>query len=483
MSMPPSPSDRQPAPQTAVTDIEYVPEELPPSAETPLAPLPVSFFAALFGYWLLADRWGPHLAAGSRLRALASYLIHFIFIAGCGFIYYLLRRGDEIESLHDLRQTAASLVLTLMMEAQFGIAEQLAIILAPLNLLLGLFFLSLLVAPWAAQGDTFRSAWARTLKSMLWSMSVFSLVTALIVVGYWLTATMFDGDIRFQNDGDQFNNYSPGLSNDIAPEITGFALACLVFARAAWGGMRRYVGPAVGPGFEPRHPLCHTCAYPIVGLPMTGLCPECQSPVQNSLPRTPLYAHNELKQALSVSHPISYLRFSRHLVGKPEILKLLPVRNAQFGVRYWHVTYWLSVLIALGLAAVLALIPMKTEPMFAVGLFGVILLAMPILQILYVLIGVAIGWVTYRIRDLRLIVGVAGYASGHWWPYYLGVVFLTALLGITPIADFYLRVRGAHVDIRGMAIMGIVLATLIFLPAMVVRLRGGLRIARHSNIN
>ena len=61
--------------------------------------------------------------------------------------------------------------------------------------------------------------------------------------------------------------------------------------------------------------------------------------------------------------------------------------------------------------------------------------------------------------------------------------FLIAVLSIPPLADCTFGINGGVIDVRGMAIMAMVLATMIFLPAMVVRLRSGLQIARHSNIN
>ena len=370
MSTPPLSNEHARTPTIDITNVDFVPEELPPSADAPLKARPVGFFAALFGYWLFADRWGPHLAAGSHLRALIAYLIHFFIISACGLATFLLRSSGDIHSITDLRQAVANLILMLMTEFRLNVAQQIGIILAPLSLLLSLLALSFLTAPWAAQGDTFRSAWSRTFKSMLWSMSVFSLTAVLLMVGYWMTATVFNGDVRIYTITDPFSGVTIGENGDYRPEIVGIGLAVLIFARAAWAGMRRYVGPAVGPGFEPRHPLCHTCSYPIVGLPMTGICPECQTPVQNSLPDQPLYSHDELKQALSVSHPMKYLRFSRHLVGQPEILKLLPVRNAQLGVRYWQATYALSALLGLALAAALAIAPFTTEPTIALGMFG-----------------------------------------------------------------------------------------------------------------
>src|SRR5207237_8950876 len=71
---------------------------------------------------------------------------------------------------------------------------------------------------------------------------------------------------------------------EIALTIGPAALTFFVLLRIMLTGASRYAGPADGPAFRSREPLCEKCGYVIVGLPLPSHCPECGMTVANCLP-------------------------------------------------------------------------------------------------------------------------------------------------------------------------------------------------------
>ena len=115
-----------------------------------------------------------------------------------------------------------------------------------------------------------------------------------------------------------------------------------------WRASRRYVGPADGPGWEPRPPLCEECGYIITGLHAGGVCPECNFPVAGSLP--------DLRQRTAFSLATTWRRrfsgfwrtFAEALI-RPRFFRHLAVHDEHSIARCYAV--WIAVLTGVILTA------------------------------------------------------------------------------------------------------------------------------------
>lgn len=198
----------------------------------------------------------------------------------------------------------------------------------------------------------------------------------------------------------------------------------------------RYVGPAVGPGFEPRPPRCDACGYTLTGLPVESNCPECGLAVRESLPdgrRRPLPCRNAVRGPCRASE---ILRTTYQVLRSSEFFGRVPVRTHTRHARtYWWSSYLYFVLIGLSCwagACWLSATPLgnSIDAWAEVALPGVVIVPFVplVLQLVMMWIACVVGQVFYRIDDWRASATVALYGSAGIWPLMLVITLTNALV-------------------------------------------------------
>ncbi len=276
--------------------------------------------------WLLPKRVGVHFAAVRWPGAIVAHVVWTIYGIGCIAITYQTPRyswvaylsgqspGQEPSSLwppptvseiagSPLAVLAWDVVHELTKVEQFllglGIAAAVEV---------GLVVLAGLLMPWAAAGERGRRLFGRCVKLTLWS------TTSLAVLGLMLQA--IELGLIWEKGSDR-------------GDAAGVAVALYVgwfFWIWIRSGMR-YAGPAEGPGWERRRPLCEDCGYILTGLAAADRCPECGSPVRYSLPscrRPPAFAQAGSSRLARI--PAFLCTFGDALVD-PGFYERLPVRD------------------------------------------------------------------------------------------------------------------------------------------------------------
>ncbi len=66
--------------------------------------------------------------------------------------------------------------------------------------------------------------------------------------------------------------------------VLAIYLCCWWILWVLFRGLLDYAGPESGPAWEPIEPICTQCGYGLTMQPVNGVCPECASPIRESLP-------------------------------------------------------------------------------------------------------------------------------------------------------------------------------------------------------
>lgn len=271
---------------------QVLPEFLPyapPAIVRPIwVPWPIAVLLAPL-FWLMPKRFGPHLAVASWTAAIFSHLAWGVYGAASILLAiaapqytlasWLLGRTPEQlgQSLAPvptfgeiLRGPLAFLVslpaqMPLMMGGMAAVAPPGIVSASPLELIpveLGLCATAALLMPFIAAGEPSRRLLGRSIKLVLWaSTSLFVLAIAIQAMVIHNKNMLYDW-----------------------PGILLVALYCAWMVGLVIRGGARYAGPADGPAWQPREPLCTGCGYGLTGLLRDGSCPECNRSVAESLP-------------------------------------------------------------------------------------------------------------------------------------------------------------------------------------------------------
>ena len=264
-----------PKPPSPMNDV--IPEFWPPA--DPIEPVRIRRFP-----WILAPlvaipalalprRFGPHLAGAGWKAALFVHLLAVILVIGSviacntrhpqGPENITLLEAPLFRPIDGIREALAGFIVLFYYTWQSW-TEIIATFVVAAGIEAGLWFGALLLVPLHTAGEGARRAYLRSVKLVLWS-------TAAQVPIVWIFLYVLAPLLNH-------------LSND---EVWFFFL--LVLLEFWWitvlyrlGG--RYGGPPEGPRWRPRNPRCEKCGYSLVGLTRAGRCPECNTPVADSLP-------------------------------------------------------------------------------------------------------------------------------------------------------------------------------------------------------
>jgi hypothetical protein len=316
----------------------HVPELLPPVAASPEPARRVGWLKGLLLFWLLPGRYGPHLAAGSLTPAVAAHLVAiFIALALVG-LALAFKSGHPVRGLEDLRILAAHVVLdAAVASATTGVSWLAALLMLGAIPLIQLPILALAVGamPWSAGGDAPRSVWRRSVRNTYWSSTVL-IPTGLVMFGVLLliASPPEPPPSPFPRTPDW-----PTIE-DPTPIVLTLLIFTALFLRCLLTGASRYVGPPVGPAFEPFAPRCDDCGYLLIHLPLEGRCPECGTPIADSLPggrRQPTGWHRHEHRARGLPE---HLRLQWTVIRDPNFFRRLPVHTGAPAARhFWWTTF------------------------------------------------------------------------------------------------------------------------------------------------
>ena len=84
--------------------------------------------------------------------------------------------------------------------------------------------------------------------------------------------------------------------------VPAIYLCCWWILCVLFRGLLNYAGPERGAAWEPTEPICTECGYGLTMQPIHGVCPECATPILESLPQrtqnaAPLGPRHETKRA------------------------------------------------------------------------------------------------------------------------------------------------------------------------------------------
>ncbi len=407
---------------TANTAPATVPHELSPALPMPHPVRRVPFLRAFLLFWVLPRRYGPHLASGSLRRAAGAHLLALVLLVPIVVWTASGRYLGHAPSVQECRACAAYAVVQLAAvttRTSQGALVLLGTIVAIPALELTWVLLAVLLMPWCAGGDAPRTLFRRSLAHAWWCTTV--LIPAGVILGLAL--------VYEEHASLWLRRREPLLLG--AATLLVLALPTVLVLRAMLSGASRYVGPASGPGFEPRQPRCDSCGYPIVGLPLGSACPECGRAIRDSArqgPRAdllPVDTHQAILRGLllQVLVPLCPKFFRRvHAYGQYAASR-----------RLWWTTFLLQLL------AVATVLRLLAENLTMTGVVQTILPAMTLfiilpiaLQMVIVALACLWGFVRHGIRDWQVSASVGfACAPASWLLVPVGIA-LTAL-AIDPI--------------------------------------------------
>ncbi len=485
----------------------FVAPLLPPTAPTPERPRRIGFIRALFLFWLLPKRYGPHLAAGSFRRAFAGHVVA-VFLAAviCAPVMMDSAEGwglDEVRGLHDLRMAVATFLLySAAASGGTGWSWFSALtILGTVPLLeLAIVLLGTAMMPFAAGGDSAWSVWKRSVKNAYWATTIVIPVSAYGTTVYFIS-----------------EGYD-GYSQPESVEFTAVIVMLLILAAFAFllvrlliVGAHEYVGDAHGPAFSPREPHCDECGYLIIGLPYEARCPECGLSVRESLPGGRRGGTDWHERRFSARWFKTLVRMQGTVLRGVEPFRQIPV-HAGIGMArgFWWGT-WLLVSVAqlallrlampcisawaelkdgatVGGVAPITYMSMPGIFEAAMGPIALACLAAPLVFQAGMTFAACI-WAQWRygVRDYRVSAITCYYASPLIWPVML-VSLAGAVFAMPPVGPWleysYSWTLWGATSVDGWEV--VVLALLITLPATLLfwwlRLLKALRAVRFANV-
>lgn len=252
-----------------------VPEARDPTNERPERASGIHWLLALPAaplVWFFPRTIGPRLAASSWRSAYAAHV--FGVLLAMGFLMSQLIGARDPRSaalfgslspIEELRRAAAAVAVLFqgfVGEAARNPGDAVAICLGILIGHIGIWIAATAFLPFFAAGERRLPLYLRTVKLLLWSTL---LLIPIGMLGARVIVYMETRDMPF----------------------TAFSLLLL------WGLWSlsvivrlgaRYGGPAEGPRWDDMPIYCESCGYSLANQPLDGRCPECASPVGDSLP-------------------------------------------------------------------------------------------------------------------------------------------------------------------------------------------------------
>ena len=326
--------------------------------------------------------------------------------------------------------------------------------------------------PWCAGGDRAGSVFKRSLKNVYWSTTF--LVPATVFYTAW-------GWIR-NEIGDRVLEANLAIW---AVYVLAAGVPVLLLLRIWLTGASRYVGEPDGPAFGPREPACDPCGYLIVGLPLDANCPECGTPVRESLPGGRRRPGDWHRHELRPRGFTELLRMQWHVLRGSDLFARLPVHEGFAAARhFWWGTYLLMVLVGLAAARLgLTMIGPYADTYLFTPLALLALAAPLILQSATMFI--ACLWAQYRydIRDYRSSAIVCYYASPLLWPVMILPVAATATIFAFP-AQWWRNLGQDVIGVDLLMLAGLAIPIVVAAPLLFwwSRLSAALRAVRYANV-
>ncbi|MBN1341490.1 MAG: hypothetical protein JXQ73_02360 [Phycisphaerae bacterium] len=261
---------------------EWPTDDAPRPIRAVWIPWPIAVICAPL-LWFMPKRMGAHFGEVSWGTAFLAHVVWVVYGIGCigiatecpeyGIVGYVTGRSRPPEAswpmgLGEVARAPMALLareLNNKTRRAKDIWEGLALFIV---VELGVMLLALSLAPYATAGERFRRLYLRCWRLTLWattSLAAFGVVLQALVLAF---------------------NESGHLSQQAIAEALWLVVPLYV-AWFAWvwicSGLR-YAGPAEGPAWESRPPLCNRCGYRLTGLGVRDRCPECGTAVVVSLP-------------------------------------------------------------------------------------------------------------------------------------------------------------------------------------------------------
>jgi len=466
-----------------------IPEFLPPDCPPPEPARPVGFLAGLCLLWLRPGRIGPHLIARGNVRAVLAAIVTTVSIAVLAGMLMVGLRFHWEGGLTEIRSMLAN---ALLRTAAFTAGTDwdwvfaTAAICSPFALVLVGVLIGTLFLPWAAHGNTFASAWGRSIRGALWTLTVLmplgclwvSLYVGLAYHPYTGTpAETIDTFMGVQTaESASLNHRGERVCYGILPGVFVFAYF--------WTLLRvtgRYVGPAEGPGFVGRIPVCGGCGYRLTGLSTTSNCPECGRAVVASYDPASSAAAPWPWQTPRWDYLHSYWAMQIRINLDPALLRRIPLHAfAPAARRFWWSTSALfsAILLAVAFGLIHDFSPDWTEYLL---MSGAVLLPGAVHFIATFVVCVWLRW-SQGARDPRTGVILVSYAAALWWPVVLVglVAFLLFANGLWSEPWGHYRLGPMH-EISDLATAGIIAIEPLLIGRWAYRLGQAMRAVRLAN--
>lgn len=281
--MQPSKQSETAAPTSASDAVlpEFWPSQGKPPVRPVWIPWPIAVALAPL-FWLMPKRFGPHFAAAGWRAAVAAHVVWGFY----GLATLVVAFGDSLR--YSLAHWLFVKTPTQGAESLWASPTLGEVLRAPLAVLVnGLFAMmnsggrptiwflriviwclaaegllalaALLLMPYLAAGERGRLLFGRSVRLVLWA------TTSLVALGVALQTTRL-------------------WYTDETMVLLGTMVYMVWLVWLVIRGGVRYAGPADGPAWQPRVPMCEGCGYTLTALPPSASCPECGRPVVESLP-------------------------------------------------------------------------------------------------------------------------------------------------------------------------------------------------------
>lgn len=407
--------------QSGPTAAELVPAVLPADHPPPKPARTIGFARAVLLICLSPKRVGPHLASGSLRRAVAAYLVAAIVSA---FALGLLVTFDISQSTRGQPTVRDALAAFVLMSAAGQYAAARLPVLLLVLVLAGIALLPPLTVVFSfvrfAGGDTAKSTLRRAALASLWSTC--ALLPGALVVATW-AAVLGRGRARLVPDSNPIISRFDDAASSVLTETStvlwiGVAgvISLILYVRAIVASTR-YVGPAVGPGWEPREPRCEICGYSIVGLRRDGRCPECAGAVRESLPGTRRRETEWERDRRTSRGLLALLKAHIAVIRGAAFFRILRVRQdltAAHHYRFATICLVTGIMLYSYSAAWYWVRDFQDRWQLEISLFVAVA---PMFMLNCLLLWGACVWgrIRHGITDLRVPISVASYAGGWLW--------------------------------------------------------------------
>ncbi len=454
---------------------------------------PVGFFTALMLFWLRPKRYGPHLAAGSFLKAFAAHL----FAAGAILLMMLAlwswnRRGSYLYNYYDTGQSLRADMAGMIVEASVlttdyldhlsgfkGLEHWLSnggwwlVLVTCIGIELSVVFLGTVVMPYAADGDRSRSVWKRSVKNAYWCTVI--LVPLMLAHVALSLATDWWGSNRTYHSG----GLPPeGWWSDPLTLAAG-ALAIgsfILLLRALIVGAHRCVVGHDGSVQAMREPRCDRCGYLLRGLPNDSKCPECGLPALDSIEgrhRTSLWQQHESKSR----GIIEAVRMQWVVLGGTAMFQRVPLhRGVASARRFWWVTWLLIVLgLQMFLRVLIGIAPFDSMLRAEAKSLSIYLILLPfVVHCIMMFVACVYAHWRYGIQDYRVSSIVCYYGAPLMWPLLI-VLLIAGVLVYEPLLPLIDR----HLGKVMLACAVLALGCGLF---WWMRLQQAIRLVRYANV-